>query len=136
MKAISIIIQIVLSILGLATIGAFLAARGIYSSGVLLFGLGMTAILWWVAINLYKQIAPSTYLPKVAIYTGAFLSSNSAFYLLAAYAGQATNLSSVQILAGLIGGFLIMKNIIRPLTRSSKQGRSNGHPCLRVVIDG
>tara|TARA_R110000772_G_scaffold170799_1_gene282744 strand:- start:2003 stop:2407 length:405 start_codon:yes stop_codon:yes gene_type:complete len=126
MKTISIFIQVILSILGLATIGAFLANPSIYTSGFLLFGLGVTAILWWVAINLYRHAKPTDYLPKVAIYSGALLSSVSLFNLLAAYFGQQTNLSLIQVIAGCIGGVLIIRVGIKHQTLNKKVVRDSG----------
>lgn len=110
MKAISIFLQVVLVALGIATVTAFLAEPSFSASKYLFFGLGLTSILWWVAINLYKQTAPNIYLPKAAIFFGALLSLSSIFYLLSVLAGQNVNLSLLQILAGLVGGVLIIRH--------------------------
>ena len=126
MKSISIFLQAILSILGLATIGAFLANPNIYASGLLLFGLGVTAILWWVAINLYRHAKPTDYLPKLAIYSGALLSSVSLFNLIAAYSGQHINLSLIQVVAGCVGGVLIIRVGIKNQTLNKKVVRDSG----------
>lgn len=109
MKAISTFLQLVLSIFGLAIIVVFVAKPSFYSAGYLLFGLGLIAVLWWIAIKLYIQAAPNTYLPKVVIYSGVLLSGISFYHLLVAYAGQEISLSLVKIICGIIGGFAIMR---------------------------
>lgn len=111
MKTISILLQVILFILGVATIGAFLAKPSIsaYEGGLLLFGLGVTAILWWACINLYKQAELNLYLPKVMIFSGALLLGYSAMNLLFLHSGHIASVSFVQLYCSLIAGWVSIR---------------------------
>ena len=115
MKFISILIQLVL--LGFVLILALIAATKPHALGAeFVFFALLIAILWFLAINLYKRNNPELYLPKFLSAFGLLMSIIGFYYLVAKLLGEHVPLATWHILLVAIAGLLVCYKEYKKIT--------------------
>ena len=115
MKVISILIQLVL--LGLTLILAVIGVMKPHALGAeFVFLVLLIALLWFLAVNLYKRNSPEVYMPKFLMAFGLLISIFASYYLVSKLLGENVPLSTGYILLCVIAGPLVCYTEYKKIT--------------------